>query len=109
MLAAIALPIFGAVEFVSQGQSWRTPAECVATALIFVSLAAWVRVNRAALGQVGWCACAGQSVAVRIVHSARVMAPVDPVGATPLPVSTGGKADTAREENSEWLVASDRP
>jgi hypothetical protein len=38
---------------------------------IFVSMGLWARANRAAFDLQEWCACAGETMTVRVIHSGR--------------------------------------
>jgi hypothetical protein len=47
----------------------RTALEGLVGAAVIVALALWVRANRAALDQRDWCACAADTVTVRVIAS----------------------------------------
>lgn len=75
-----------AVEVVSAPSGIRTAVRCAFVLVGFAAMAAWVRLNRVALDQQNWCACAGKTITVRVIASRRperqpVPAPL-PIGAS---------------------------
>lgn len=72
-LAALALAEIAAGAFV------RPALESVLAAAAFVSVALWLRGNRAALDQQDWCECAADTLTVRVIPSRRP----EPIRSTP--------------------------
>ena len=63
-LAALAV-----VEIAAPPNVVRTVLRLVLALGAFAGMAVWVRVSRTALDMLDWCACAGATVAVRVVES----------------------------------------
>jgi hypothetical protein len=49
----------------------RSPLDGLVAAAVFVAFALWIRGNRAALDQQGWCECAADTLTVRVIPSRR--------------------------------------
>jgi hypothetical protein len=65
-LAALAV-----VEVVAPPNGLRTLLRGVFALLAFLGMAVWVRASRRALDMLDWCACAGETVTVRVIESRR--------------------------------------
>src|SRR5262245_63088241 len=65
-LAALAV-----VEVTAPPNAIRLLLRGVCALIAFAGMAAWVRANRTALDMLNWCACAGETVTVRVIESRR--------------------------------------
>ena len=65
-LAALAI-----VELSGPPSVVRTTVRYAVALGTWVAMVAWVRANRAAIDLQDWCACAGRTVAVRVIESRR--------------------------------------
>ena len=65
-LAALAV-----VEAAAPPNGVRTLLRGVFALLAFLGMAVWVRASRRALDMLDWCACAGETVTVRVIESRR--------------------------------------
>jgi len=75
-----------AVVEVAAPPNWiRTLLRTVFALIAFVGMAVWVRASRTALDMLNWCACAGQTVTVRVIESrrSRSLAELDAPGSSP--------------------------
>jgi hypothetical protein len=66
--------------------SLRTGVRCAIALGAFVTLAVWLRCNRAALDLQEWCDCAPRTITVRVIESPRRPARAVPDRVHPTPV-----------------------
>lgn len=59
------------VEVVTAPSALRTALRCSVALGGFFAMGLWVRLNRAALDQHAWCACAAETITVRVIPSRR--------------------------------------
>ena len=74
LLYASTLPqivALAAVEATAPPHPARALLRWVLALGIFVSMGLWVRANRAAFDLQDWCACAGETMTVRVIYSGR--------------------------------------
>jgi hypothetical protein len=65
----VAISAFVLVEAYVPATVIRAALEYTIVGAAWVALVGWVRLNRVALDQVEWCACASQTIRIRIVPS----------------------------------------
>jgi hypothetical protein len=82
-LAALAV-----VEAAAPPNGVRTLLRGVCALLAFVGMAVWVRASRKALDMLDWCACAGETVTVRVIESRRPRRLAELPEPAPLPEPT---------------------
>lgn len=110
-LVSVGLALFAVVDTLSPPGGWRTLIHGFAAVVLCGGMAAWVRANRRALAQAGWCTCAAEKTTVRVFHPqprARALAqPTKRVPPRVHPVALG-QADPVHEKEAECSVTSDR-
>ena len=83
-----------AVVEVAAPPNWiRTLLRGVFALIAFVGMAVWVRASRTALDMLNWCACAGETVTVRVIETRRPR----PLVAMPPPTPMAAPAEDERE------------
>src|SRR5262249_15943628 len=65
------LVALAAVEATAPPHPARALLRCIFAIGVLVSMGLWLRANRAAFDLQEWCACAGETMTVRIVHPGR--------------------------------------
>jgi hypothetical protein len=66
---AALVAVLGTGELLVPAGPWRAVARAAACAATLAVMALWVRGNRAALDQRGWCDCAASRIRVRVIAS----------------------------------------